>query len=117
MITARLRSPEPGPGCCHFPIGRDLDYFRQLGAERLIRTYRKGVAMLEWRKDPALRNEALDCRVYAYAALQSLVARGLRLGDEAKRVADLPKREPKGSPAAAPAAPKKMVFKSSWMER
>ncbi|SNB69693.1 Phage terminase, large subunit GpA [Rhodoblastus acidophilus] len=117
IIVARLRGIDPGPGYCHFPLARDLDYFRQLGAERQIRTYRKGVALMEWRKDPAVRNEALDCRVYAFAALQSLVAKGLRLGDEAKRFADMPKREPgeTTAPGAVPAKPR--VIKSAWMSR
>ena len=111
-IVTRLRLAEAGPGYCHFPIGRDVDYFRQLGAERRLRTWRKGVAVMEWRKDPALRNEALDCRVYAYGALQGLVARGLRLADEAKRIADLPAASEEPAPAPAP-----KVIRSSWMAR
>ncbi len=109
VVTTRLRLCESGAGYCHFPVGRDLDYFRQLGAERLIRTWRRGVPVREWRKDPGVRNEALDCRVYGYAALQGLVALGFRLGDEAKRLADLQPR----STVSAPAMPR--VVKSRWM--
>ena len=68
LIVARF-DLEDGPGRCHWPIGRDLDYFQMLGAERIVRMYRRGVALRVWKKDPALRNEALDCRVYGYAAL------------------------------------------------
>ena len=46
------------------------------GGEGELREYPKQ----EWRKPPAARNEALDCRVYAYAALQALYASGLKLG-------------------------------------
>jgi phage terminase large subunit GpA-like protein len=70
-IMARLRVTEDGPGCCHFPMDRDEEYFAQLTAEKLITKYRLGHASKEWHKIRA-RNEALDCRVYAYAALKIL---------------------------------------------
>jgi len=66
--------------------GRDLDYFRQLTSERPLRRFVKGVAAREWRKDPGVRNEALDCRVYATAALHGLYASGLRLGEVVSRI-------------------------------
>ncbi len=116
IVVARLRGADAGPGYCHFPVGRDLDYFRQLGAERQIRTYRRGVPVLEWRKDKGVRNEALDCRVYAYAALQGLVARGFRLATEAARVADMPIRtEPVTASATQPIRPR--VIRSAWLDR
>jgi hypothetical protein len=43
VIVARLSIEEPGPGACHFPTDRDLDYFRMLTAERPIRRFRQGV--------------------------------------------------------------------------
>ena len=52
LIVARF-DLEDGPGRCHWPIGRDLDYFQMLGAERIVRTYRRGVAIRQWKKDPA----------------------------------------------------------------
>lgn len=114
IIAARLRLESAGPGGCHFPAGRDLDYFRMLGAERRVRTYRKGVALMEWRKDPGVRNEALDCRVYAFAALQGIIAAGLRLADEAARIADLPLLADEQA-AAAKSAPR--TIRSRWLER
>ncbi|WP_395698738.1 terminase gpA endonuclease subunit, partial [Methylocella sp.] len=113
-VLARLRRAEHGPGFCHFPAGRDLDYFRGLTAERRVRSFRRGVAYFQWLKDRSANNEPLDCRVYASAALQGLVARGLRLDAEAARIADLPLREPGQTPAPA-ARPARI--KSSWMER
>lgn len=101
IVTARLRMVEPGPGYCHFPVGRDLEYFRQLGAERIVKSYRRGVLTREWRKDPGVHNEALDCRVYAYAALQGLVARGFRIADEAARIREMPPYVPNANPPAA----------------
>lgn len=114
IIVARLRLDPPGPGACHFPAGRDLDFFRMLGAERRVRRYHKGVAVMQWRKDPGVRNEALDCRVYAFAALQGLVAAGLRLADEAARIADMPLIEVGDTPATK-AAPR--TIRSRWLDR
>ncbi len=59
----------PGPGYCHFPMDRDEEYFAQLTGEKLITRYRKGRPIREWMKIRP-RNESLDCRVYAYAALK-----------------------------------------------
>jgi phage terminase large subunit GpA-like protein len=90
----RLKIGEVGPGYCHFPIGRDQEYFDQLTAERKFTRYHNGYPKQEWRKPPAARNEALDCRVYAYAALQALYASGLKLGVHCDRFAKMatPKR-------------------------
>lgn len=73
-VYARLRIPEPGPGYCHFPLERGEDYFRQLTSETLrVRPVRNRVVR-EWHLKKGRRNEALDTRVYAYAALQGWIA-------------------------------------------
>ncbi len=69
-VYARLRL-ESGAGYCHFPVGRDQEYFLQLTAEKLVTRYKKGFPYRVWEKIRA-RNEALDCRVYAYAAMKLL---------------------------------------------
>ena len=72
MIYYRLKINDPGkPGYCHFPDGRPQEYFDQLTAEQVFTTWKKGVAVREYRK-VRRRNEALDCRVYAVAALYIL---------------------------------------------
>ncbi len=72
MIFYRLKIDDPGaPGYCHFPDGRPQEYFDQLTAEQVFTTWKKGVQMREYRK-VRRRNEALDCRVYAIAALYIL---------------------------------------------
>ncbi len=71
-IHSRLQLKEPGPGYFHFPMSYDPDYFKQLVAEKLVTTYRKGYAITEWTKEPGQRNEALDRTVYAMAALAIL---------------------------------------------
>jgi phage terminase large subunit GpA-like protein len=53
----------PG-GYCHFP-SYDQSYFQGLTSEaRVVRT----TGRVEWVKDPSVRNEPLDCRVYGRVA-------------------------------------------------
>jgi phage terminase large subunit GpA-like protein len=78
-IYDRLKLRDVGPGYCHFPIGRDLEYFEQLTAERKFTRYHNGFPKQEWRKPANARNEGLDARVLAYAALHALYASGLKL--------------------------------------
>ena len=71
VVQRRLQLPTPGPGYCHFPNTHDAEYFHQLTAERLQTRTVKGFQVREWHKTRD-RNEALDCRVYALAALKIL---------------------------------------------
>ena len=50
---------------------RDREYFLQLTAEKQVTRFHKGAARREWVKTRS-RNEALDCNVYALAALKLL---------------------------------------------
>lgn len=59
-----------GPGYCHTPTDRDAEWYKQITAEKLVTKYVKGQPYREWHKPDRARNEALDCRVYAYAALK-----------------------------------------------
>jgi phage terminase large subunit GpA-like protein len=68
LLYKRLPLEGAGPGHCHFPAHYQEEYFRQLTAEKCVTRYVKGFPKREWIKTYA-RNEALDCRVYAYAAL------------------------------------------------
>lgn len=70
VVMRRLNVARPGPGYCHFPAAREEEYFKQLTAETLVTRYIKGFPVREWRKPDKARNEALDCRVYALAALK-----------------------------------------------
>jgi phage terminase large subunit GpA-like protein len=54
--------------------------------EVLVTTYAKGQPKREWRPKPGVRQEALDARVYAYAALRALISMGLSLDNEADRL-------------------------------
>lgn len=56
------------PGYCHFPGAYTEGYFRGLTAEKKITEYRDGFPHQKYVKEYA-RNEPLDCRNYARAAL------------------------------------------------
>ena len=88
-VYARLRITRPGPGFCHFPVGRDPDWFTQLTAETVLIKYSKGFPVRTWTKKPGARNEALDCRVYSYAALQAMNVRWPSAKDAVPRT-DMP---------------------------
>ncbi|WP_207895042.1 phage terminase large subunit family protein [Tepidimonas ignava] len=117
-IYARLPKAPPGPGAMHFPRSRDLAWFEQLTAEHCVTRYVKGHPKREWVKDAGRRNEALDCRVYAYAALHALIAMGLRLNERADAIPKEPVAKtdkPVVSPAAAPQASRRRAIKSTYL--
>lgn len=82
-IRARLHLDKPGPGYMHFSTDRDMGYFSQLTAERLIMKEAAGQRYSVWDLPHGKANEALDCRVYAYAALAGLFHMGLKLNTRA----------------------------------
>ena len=74
-LFARLKLNQSGAGYVHFHGEANTEYFAQLTAEKQITRYVKGFPVREWVKKSGARNEALDCLVYAYAALQWLYTR------------------------------------------
>ena len=116
-IYARLRVKDPGPGYCHFPHTRDIEWFRQLTAEKVATRYSKGRPIREWKKQDGQRNEALDCRVYAMAALHGLLSSGLQLNLEADRLAEVPLKRSDGDRDIKPRTHRsqRVVFQSPWM--
>lgn len=72
VVYGRLRIADPGPGYCHFPVDRDSGWFEQLTSETVVTKYVKGFPVRAWTPKPNTRQEALDCRAYAFAALRSM---------------------------------------------
>jgi phage terminase large subunit GpA-like protein len=70
IVMRRLNNTKPGPGYCHFSEDADAEYFQQLTSEKLVTKYVKGFPKREWTKPERARNEALDTRVYSFAALK-----------------------------------------------
>lgn len=80
-VTARLKvDDEMLPGHCFFPMaeneqpvkGYDMAYFKGLTVERRRAKYVQGKLKYEWYKPSGARNEPLDLRTYATAALEIL---------------------------------------------
>jgi phage terminase large subunit GpA-like protein len=74
-LFGRLKHNERGPGYLHFHAQTGGEYFEQLTAEKQALRYVKGFPVREWVKKPSARNEALDCLVYAYAAVHRMYQR------------------------------------------
>ena len=72
QIFGHLKLSTAGPGYCHFPSDRDERYFAGLASETVTTRYSKGFPIREYKRRTGARNEPLDCRVYAYAALCSM---------------------------------------------
>ena len=78
IVYQRLKHNLIGPNYCHFPAeeeaGYDRQYFIGLTAEKQVVRFQKGRSTIRWEiKDAAhKRNEPLDCRNYATAALEIL---------------------------------------------
>ena len=72
-LFSSLKITEPGYNYLHFPENDEYDhrYFQMLTAEEQRVKIYKGRRVLEWHQIRQ-RNEALDCRVYARAALDIL---------------------------------------------
>lgn len=109
-IRWRLGIEEPGPGYMHFDAKRDLGWYIQMVAERLITKVVAGRRFTVWDLPKGKANEALDCRVYAYAALMGLMQRGMKLNMVVDAVSAAPEKPdpqpPKGKTAREGAAPK-----------
>jgi phage terminase large subunit GpA-like protein len=91
VVVGRLGIAQPGPGYCNFPE-RDLDYFEQLLSEKPVHKRIRGLQQRVWVKAPNARNEALDARIYAFAALHALKSYGYNLDSEAAEVARMAPR-------------------------
>ena len=73
----RLKLTEFGPGYCHFPdqsayTEDEGEYFKGLTAEERVNKWERGVLLGSYYRKTRSRNEPLDIRIYAMAALAIL---------------------------------------------
>ena len=76
-LFSRLKVENPGTGYCHFPLdakhnhrGYDAPYFKGLLSERMVVKRVRGRDTITWEpRAKGIRNEPLDTRVYATAAV------------------------------------------------
>lgn len=86
-IRQKLLVQEPGPGYAHFPMAYEDNRFEQLTSETLVIEKKDGFSRRRWSLARGRANEALDVRVYAYAALCGLYAvRKLNLDTLAEKI-------------------------------
>jgi phage terminase large subunit GpA-like protein len=107
IVYNRLGIDTPGAGYCHFPVGREIEYYKQLTAERMVVKFVKGFPKREWHKPDGRRNEALDCRVYGFAALTLVAPQFDKIAYRMRAQRDTlkPKEEPKALQVEPEAAP------------
>ncbi|MGN6657563.1 MAG: terminase gpA endonuclease subunit, partial [Achromobacter mucicolens] len=108
IVMRRLAQNVPGPGYCHFPDdeAHGADYFKQLTAEKMVTRYVKGQPVREWTKHDKARNEALDCRVYALAALKATPVSFKRLAEKLEQVRPKTPQKIAAKPAETPKIPR-----------
>jgi phage terminase large subunit GpA-like protein len=70
-IYSKLKVEVPGPGYCHFPISYKEEQFNQLTSDQVRTRFVCGHPVRYWFNPSGVRNEALDRRVYALAALHA----------------------------------------------
>jgi phage terminase large subunit GpA-like protein len=92
FLRSQLHESTVGPGYVHFPDWLSTETCEQFVSEKRKRRVERGQVIYEWRKrSQDAANEALDCRIYARAALESMGARVIRrLGERAAAQAQQP---------------------------
>ncbi len=104
-IYARLAKGSDVRAKMHFPLTYALEYFSGLTSEEKVVTWKSGTPLVQWKKRQGVRqsrNEPLDCRVYALAALRSLPMASRVLRDR-RPVAKKQEPEKVAGDAGAPA--------------
>jgi phage terminase large subunit GpA-like protein len=73
VLYQRMRRViEPGPGYVHFDASTTEEWLEQLTSETVVYRISQGQRKRLWRpRKTGIRQEGLDCTVYAYCALQS----------------------------------------------
>jgi len=87
-IRSRLGLDKPGAGYMHVHQSRDIGWYEQMLAPKLMLKIKGGRRFTTWETPKGKADEASDCRVYGYAALQGLIHFGLDLDDAAAAVLD-----------------------------
>ncbi len=108
-IVGRLKLTS-GPGAIHLPTTVDREYIEQLTSEYVRTTYSRGRPVRRWEVRKGRRSEALDCAVYAYAALHGLAQHGIHVDHEAQRLSLLASAAQAQQRVEAPAQQR-----SSWL--
>lgn len=92
FLRSQLHEKIVGPGYVHFGDWLATETCEQFVSEKRKRRVERGQVVYEWRKKSQdAPNEALDCRIYARAALEKLGPKVIRtLGQRAAKQAEQP---------------------------
>lgn len=112
VIYSHLKIKDEGAGYCHFPANYPDEYFKQLTAEKVVKKFSRGFHQRQWVKTRT-RNEALDCRVYALAALSILNVNVNMIAQKSERQKAKPADEPKKRQQRS-VRPKRDGFVNGW---
>lgn len=119
LVFTRLAAEEGDGGHCHFPMRYEPSYFEQMTAEKLVTRYHKGFKRTEYVKIRS-RNEILDCRVYATAALELCGVELNAWRRHLERTLDKPEKESENAPKRPTSRVmkprRKGSFVDSWRE-
>ena len=102
LIYGRLKVGVPGPGYMHFDRDTQPEWVEQLTSETVVYRMTMGRRVRLWRpRQTGIRQEGLDCTVYAYAAM---VGRGgqVLLQQRAGQAVQVAPKAPDAKPEAAP---------------
>lgn len=107
-VYTSLRVAQPGAGYTYFSDALDAEYFRQITAEKLVKTTKDFITTMKWVKTTE-RNEALDCAVYARAAVSVRRPNFRKLAKSLFRVSEKMRAEREASGQRSPAAADEIV--------
>lgn len=117
-LWARLQREPPGPGSIHTPLGEaapDLAWYEQMMSEQL----RMVDGRRRWVRPRGVKSEALDCWVYAYAALLSMGAAARTIAAGNARLPSLPRVPAPSAPPPPRQQPSRKPSggRGSWLDR
>jgi terminase, large subunit len=72
LLYGRFKVGQPGPGCVHFSHQLGPDFYKQLTAESRVPVKTHLGDRYRWIKPGGVRNEKLDCTIYAIFAAHAL---------------------------------------------
>ena len=98
-VTSRWLIDGDNPGACAIPAdekyGYNAEWVRQMTSEERMTRFREGRPYKVWMLLKGRRNEAFDCRVYAFAAMRS-VYRGMSAEHRTERDDGIAAPTPRG---------------------
>ena len=124
-MFARWKIEGDKDGCCRIPadptLGYDKTWADQATSEQRMTRFREGRPYQVWVLPSGKRNEALDCRNYAFAALRSIPRKQRERALRKREVEPTqPTEQPATQPEAAPVAvqrrkPQKTAPGNDWL--